>query len=66
MGEVAAAATWATHVCYLTGVHPPLENAGTQHPVGDLIAHQTLAHCAVDNPHFCLLQDGGGVTWRTQ
>lgn len=51
------------HVCdsYLTGVHTSFEDAGTQHPVGDLIAHQSLAHSAVDDSNLCLLQDESSV-----
>lgn len=64
--ELLHAAAAATRICHLTGVHASLKHAGAQHPIGDLVAHQTLAYRAVDNPHLCLLQDGGALTWRTQ
>lgn len=47
--------------CYLTGVHASFEDPGTQHPLGDLVTHQTLAHCAVDDPNSGLLQDRRGT-----
>lgn len=46
---------------YLTGVYASFEDSGTQHSVSDLITHQTLTHCAVDEPNLSLLQDRRGV-----
>ena len=45
---------------HLTCVHASFEDSGTKHPVGDVFAHQTLTHRAVDDPNLGLLQDGGG------
>lgn len=52
--------------CYLTGIHASFEDPGTQHPLSDLVTHQTLAHCAVDDPNGGLLQDRRGTAWKTR